>query len=192
VLASASVARQALLRQAGVVFEICAVGIDEGAVKRDAVAGGLSAGETALDLARRKAIAVDRPGAVVIGCDQILVCDGAWFDKPADLAAARGHLQRLRGRHHVLETATAVHRDGLVLWQHVETPRLTMRRFSDAFIDWYLRAEGALVLGSVGAYRLEGPGVQLFEHIEGDHSAILGLPLLPLLGFLRSIDMIID
>jgi septum formation protein len=135
-------------------------------------------------------MAVRRPGATIIGCDQILVCDEAWFDKPPDLQAARQHLQRLRGRPHVLQTATVVQCDGTVLWRHLEAPRLVMRAFSEAFLDWYLAEEGQSLLGSVGAYRLEGPGIQLFEQIEGDHSAILGLPLLPLLGFLRGVDMI--
>jgi len=135
-------------------------------------------------------MAITRPAATIIGCDQILVCDNVWFDKPPNLDAARVHLRRLSGRPHVLQTATAVMRDGVVLWSHLATPRLVMRAFSDAFLDWYLAAEGESLLGSVGAYRLEGPGIQLFEQIEGEHSAILGLPLLPLLGFLRGIDMI--
>ncbi len=172
------------------MFDTCPAGVDEDAVKREALSSGLSASETALALARRKAMAVDRPGDTVIGCDQILVCDGNWFDKPPDLAAARAHLQRLRGRPHLLETATVVRRGGVVLWQHVARPTLTMRDFSDDFLDWYIAEEGDRLLGSVGAYRLEGPGVQLFAQIEGDHSAILGLPLLPLLGFLRGGDMI--
>ncbi len=172
------------------MFDTCPAGIDEDAIKRQAAADGLSAGDTALELAQQKARAVDRPGALVIGCDQILVCEGVWFDKPPDPATARSHLLRLRGRPHVLETATVVLRDGALLWQHIATPRLTMRVFSDAFLDWYLAEEGPRVLSSVGAYRLEGPGVQLFEQIEGDHSANLGLPLLPLLGFLRGSDMI--
>jgi septum formation protein len=126
----------------------------------------------------------------VIGCDQILVCDNVWYDKPADLAAARRQLLALRGRPHVLETATVVLRDGVEIWRHLASPKLTIRDFSEAFLDIYLAAEGERVLGSVGAYRLEGPGIQLFEAIEGDHIAILGLPLLPLLGFLRGCDMI--
>ncbi len=178
------------MRQAGIGFEACPTGIDEAAIKREAVARGRTAGETAMVLARAKAAAASRPGATVIGCDQILVRNGVWFDKPVDLADARQHLERLRGQAHTLETATFVQRDGKALWQHVETPRLVMRPFSDAFLDWYLAQEGSAVLGSVGAYRLEALGVQLFEQIEGAHSAILGLPLLPLLGFLRSVDMI--
>jgi septum formation protein len=190
VLASASLARRRLLSAAGLEFEACATGIDEAAVKDEARLLEATAESTALRLARLKAQAVDRPGALVIGCDQILVCDGQWFDKPATLDAARLQLRRLRGRPHVLATATAALRDGVELWRHVATPRLTMRPFTDAFLELYLAAEAGHVLGSVGAYRLEGPGVQLFDSIEGDHSAILGLPLLPLLGFLRGCDMI--
>jgi septum formation protein len=190
ILGSASPARQALLSQAGLAFETCPTGLDEAAIKHASAVQGLTAGATALALATAKALAVRRPGAIVIGCDQVLVCEGALFDKPADLAAARQHLQRLRGRPHALETATVAVRDGEVLWRHLETPTLVMRDFSDVFLDWYLAAEGAALLGTVGAYRLEGAGIQLFAHIEGDHSAILGLPLLPLLGFLRGIDII--
>ncbi len=190
VLASASSARRALLEKAGLIFEAVPTGIDESIIKSEAAARGLGAGDTAFLLAEAKASAVTRPAAMIIGCDQILVCDDAWFDKPPHVEAARTQLQRLRGRSHVLQTATLVMRDGVVLWRHLATPRLVMRAFSDAFLDWYLAMEGENLLGAVGAYRLEGPGIQLFEQIVGDHSAILGLPLLPLLGFLRGVDMI--
>jgi septum formation protein len=129
------------------------------------------------------------PEALVIGADQMLVCtiDGTerWFDKPADLAAARGHLRSLRGREHRLVTAIVCWRHGARIWQHVAIPRLTMRNASDSFIEAYLVAEGDRVLSSVGAYRLEGPGVQLFSAVEGEHAAVLGVPLLALLDFLR-------
>ena len=115
----------------------------------------------------------------------MLVCEGRWFDKPAGMDGAREHLRALRGRTHELVSAMVCWRGGARVWQHLARPRLTMRDFSDGFLDAYLEAEGEAVLASVGAYRLEGPGVQLFDRIEGEHSAILGLPLLPLLGFLR-------
>ena len=115
----------------------------------------------------------------------MLECDGVWFDKPADRAAATANLQALRGKTHALVGAVVVTRDGRRLWQHVERSRLTMRRFDDAFIAAYLDAVGAPALQSVGAYQLEGLGVQLFSHIDGDYFAILGLPLLPLLDCLR-------
>lgn len=188
VLASASPARAALLRGAGIVFEVRPAGVDEAAVRDGVRAAGGSAGEAALALAEAKAGSVEaEAGALVIGADQILSTpeDGRWFDKPAGLAEARTHLQALRGRTHQLSTAVACRRGGQVVWRHVSTPVLRMRGFSDAFLDAYLALEGARVLGSVGAYRIEGPGMHLFERIEGEYAAILGLPLLPLLGFLR-------
>lgn len=187
ILASASKARRAVLEGAGLRFETRIAGVDEAAIKEAAQAEGIPAHDAALMLADAKAERVARsaPDALVIGADQLLVCDGAWFDKPADMAAARTHLQRLRARQHELVTALVCHRGGQRIWQHVAKPRLTMRDFSEAFLEAYLAAEGEALLSSVGAYRLEGQGAQLFEAIEGDQPAILGLPLLPLLGFLR-------
>ena len=187
ILASASKARRAVLEGAGLRFETRIAGVDEAAIKEAAQAEGISPDEAALILADAKAERVARsaPDALVIGADQLLVCDGVWFDKPPDMAAARAHLQRLRGRRHELVTALVVHRGGQRIWQHMAKPRLTMRDFSDAFLEAYLAAEGEVLLSSVGAYRLEGHGAQLFDKIEGDQPAILGLPLLPLLGFLR-------
>ena len=185
VLASQSTARAAVLRGAGLAFEARPARVDEAAVKAAGRAEGASAEEVALALAGLKAARVRAPGAMVIGADQLLVCGDAWFDKPEGMAGARAHLLALRGRAHVLATAVVCMRDGREIWRHVARPRLVMRAFSDAFLEAYLAAEGEALLGSVGAYRLEGPGVQLFEAIEGEFSAILGLPLLPLLGFLR-------
>ena len=161
--------------------------MDEAEIKLAAQAEGLTAGEAALLLAAAKAERIARrdPEALVIGCDQLLVCDGVWFDKPEGLAGAAEHLRALSGRPHVLETATVAWRGGRQIWQQLERPRLTMRPLTDSFIAAYLALEGEAVLGSVGAYRLEGPGVQLFSQVQGEHSAILGLPLLPLLAFLR-------
>ena len=132
-----------------------------------------------------KARQAQADGAAVIGADQVLVCDGRWFDKPPDLASARAQLRSLRGRTHTLMTAVVCVRDGTELWRCLARPALTMRQFSDGFLDAYLSLEGKAILSSVGAYRFEGPGIQLFDRIEGDHAAILGLPLLPLLGALR-------
>ena len=187
ILASASKARRAVLEGAGLRFETRIAGVDEAAIKEAAQAEGISADEAALILADAKAefVARSAPDALVIGADQLLVCDEAWFDKPPDIAAARTHLQRLRGRRHELVTALVCHRGGQRIWQHVAKPRMTMRDLSDAFLEAYLAAEGDALLSSVGAYRLEGHGAQLFDAIEGDQPAILGLPLLPLLGFLR-------
>jgi nucleoside triphosphate pyrophosphatase len=187
VLASGSVARRAVLSAAGLVFDVVPTPVDEAAAKAAARAEDASAGDAALMLAGLKARAIGRrePDALVIGCDQILVCGGVWFDKPPDLAAARAQLLALRGGEHILETAVVCHRNGREIWRHLAKPRLFMRAFSDAFLDAYLAAEGEAVLASVGAYRIEGRGALLFDRIEGEHAAILGLPLLPLLGFLR-------
>lgn len=187
VLASASASRKMLLEQAGLRFEARAAQVDEAGIKRGARAGGATAAETALLLAEMKAQRIARrdPEALVIGCDQLLVCEDRWFDKPADLAEARDHLMFLRGRTHTLVTAVLCQRGEQRIWHHVAQPRLTMRPFSDGFLDAYLQAEGDALTTTVGAYRLEGLGVHLFDAVQGEHAAVLGLPLLPLLGFLR-------
>ncbi len=187
ILATASAARQAVLAAAGLRFTAEAAAVDEAAIKESAKAEGIPPGEAAMLLAEAKAqrIARRHPEALVIGADQLLVCDGRWFDKPPDMAAARAQLLALRGRPHELMTAMVCWRGGQRAWQHLARPRLTMREFSEEILDAYLVSEGEAVLGSVGAYRLEGIGVQLFSAVEGEHGAILGLPLLPLLGFLR-------
>lgn len=192
VLASASVARRAVLAASGLRFDVCPAAVDEAALKQQARAEGLDAADAALRLAEAKAAwaAQRAPDALAIGADQILVCDGVWYDKPPDLATARRHLLALRGRPHILATALACRQPDGSVWRHVATPRLTMRLFSESFLDAYLAAEGAQILGSVGAYRLEGPGVQLFAAVEGEHSAILGLPLLALLAFLRQAGLL--
>jgi septum formation protein len=187
VLASASTSRAGLLHSAGVDFVIDPADIDESVIKEEYRALGRDAESCAMALAEAKASAVtpQHPDALVIGADQILVCEGEWFDKPGDLAEAATHLRRLRGRDHILATACCVQRNGETLWRALSMPKLTMRRFGDAFLAGYIAAEGDAVLGSVGAYRIEGRGVQLFARIEGDHFAILGLPLVELLSFLR-------
>ncbi len=192
VLASASETRRRLLASAGVRFEAIAAGIDESAIKREARTLDASPQDTALRLSRLKAQSIGRPKAVVIGCDQILVCGGIWYDKPVNLEAARVHLRALRGRSHGLATAMVALRGGEEVWRHVCTPLLTMRAFSEAFLERYLAAEGQAVLSSVGGYRAEGLGINLFDRIEGDHSAILGLPLVPLLGFLRKSGILLS
>lgn len=187
VLASRSAARAALLHNAGVNFHIAAADIDENAIRRSVRAESGDAAAAAALLADSKAIEVSRHhgDALVIGADQILDCDGVWFDKPVDLQRARDDLLALRGRTHQQLSAVSVVRNGVPLWRYVETANLTMRDFSDDFLDDHLAAVGDAVLASAGAYQLEGPGVQLFSLIEGDYFAILGLPLLPLLDFLR-------
>jgi septum formation protein len=194
VLASASIVRADLLAAAGVNFRIQPAELDEGLLKQACRAERRDAVDCALALAEAKArqVAARFGRAVVIGADQLLVCGEVWFDKPADLGQARAQLQALRGRTHELVTAVCAVQDASRLWHAVSSPRLTMRHFTDTFLDDYIPAERADILGSVGAYRLEGRGVQLFEHIEGDYFAILGLPLLELLGFLRSKGMILS
>ncbi len=187
VLASASAARRDMLTRAGVVFTVHTAAVDEAAAKQAMAVESADPGEVAAALAELKAtrVSAHHPAATVIGADQMLDCDGVWFDKPADAAAARAQLQALRGRSHRLTSAVVAVRDGIPVWRHREAAHLTMRPFSDAFLDHYLAGVGAAVLASVGAYQLEGRGAQLFGAVAGDHFTILGMPLLPLLEFLR-------
>jgi nucleoside triphosphate pyrophosphatase len=187
VLASASAVRARLLREAGLAFVVEPAAIDEAAIKRRFRQSGRHPRDCAFALAAAKATQVSarHPRAIVVGADQILVCGAEWLDKPADREAARDQLKALRGRRHVLETVVCAARGGEQLWTAASSPRLRMRQFGDQFLESYLAAEGDLILGSVGAYRLEGRGIQLFECVEGDYFAILGLPLIPLLDFLR-------
>ncbi|TWA84288.1 septum formation protein [Azospirillum brasilense] len=187
VLASGSRTRAEMLERAGVRVTLAPAAVDEEEIKLAARAEGAPVEDVAEALAELKAQRVTRkhPGALVIGADQMLECEGRWFDKPADRDAARAQLQDLRGKTHRLVSCAVVLRDGERLWHHVDRARLTMRPFSDAFLESYLNAAGDDVLGSVGAYHLEGLGAQLFHRVDGDFFTILGLPLLPLLGFLR-------
>lgn len=191
VLASGSATRRALMMAAGVVFDVVHPAVDEDVIKAAMRAEGESAEVAALALADAKAASVADDAAVVVGADQILVCEGEWFDKPADLAAARAQLMQLRGLRHELVTAVTCWRGGERVWWEVARPVLRMRAFSAGFLDAYLAAEGDAVLGSVGAYRLEGLGVQLFDAVEGEQAAVLGLPILGLLGFLRGVGVIV-
>jgi septum formation protein len=185
VLASTSWIRGELLTKAGLVFEAVRPEVDENELKKTSTA--LSPGDLALSLAAAKAVSVANrmPDALVLGADQVLNLAGRAFDKPESLEAARRQLVDLRGRSHVLETALCCARGGEIVWQHLGQATLTMRAFSDEFLEAYLRQTGLDVTTSVGAYKLEGLGAQLFDAIEGDYFTILGLPLLPLLDFLR-------
>lgn len=188
ILASASHSRAELLRSAGIPFETDPAGVDEEAVKSALKAENAPPFAIAETLAELKAmqVAPRHPGGLVIGADQVLECGGELFDKPRDMDHARAHLATLRGRGHTLHASVSVVRDTEVLWHYNESALMTMRDFSDTFLDWYLAQAGEEICRSVGAYQIEGIGLQLFSAIDGDQNTIRGLPLLPLLDFLRN------
>jgi septum formation protein len=185
VLASKSAIRHALLRDAGVPVEVQPADIDERTIEQQSPAR--DAGELAALLAREKArtIAARLPGRLVLGADQTLALGERRFSKPGDRTGARAQLAALRGRTHELHTAVALMRESTIVFEHREVARLTMRAFSDSFLESYLDAVGAAVTASVGGYQLERIGIQLFERIEGEHFVVLGLPLVALLQYLR-------
>ncbi|MES3030235.1 MAG: Maf family protein [Pseudomonadota bacterium] len=186
ILASKSAARRAVLTGAGVSFEVSVAGVDEDAVKNAMLAEGASPRDVADALAELKAIKVSRskPG-FVIGSDQTLEFEGKLYDKAETVEAAAERLKTMRGKPHKLHSAVVVAKDGAPIWREIVSATLTMRDFSDEFLATYLELEGEEALGSVGCYRLEGPGAQLFSKIEGDYFAILGLPLMGLLDLFR-------
>ena len=190
ILASTSVTRRLLMRNTGIAFTIEPPPVDENRIKSDNLKS--SPLEMATLLAKAKAIAVSQthPAEVVIGADQVLEFAGRNYDKPHTIEEAASQLRSLRGNTHRLLSAVCCARGGKSLWQHCEQATLTMRNFSDRFLNDYLERIGSETLTSVGAYKLEGPGLQLFSAVEGDHFTILGLPMLPLLEFLRSVDEI--
>ena len=188
-LASTSATRRLLLESAGLPVETEAPGVDERAVEAGAAA---MPRDLARRLAAEKALAVSRrrPGRVVVGADQVLELDGEVLHKPADRAAARRQIARLAGRTHALHTAFAVARDGTVAREGLDSAHLTVRPLDGAAVERYLALAGDAVTRSVGGYQLEGAGIHLFERVEGDHSTILGLPLLPLLAALRGMGLL--
>lgn len=187
ILASSSKTRATMLRDAGLEIATEAPRVDEDEVKVALRAEGACPRDQADMLAEMKATRISsrHPGALVIGADQMLEHDGGSLDKPANMAEAREHLLRLRNNTHHLHSAAVIALDGAPIWRHITRATLTMRPFTKTFLDDYLTAEGEGLLHSVGGYRIEKRGAQLFSRIEGDHFTILGLPLLPLLGFLR-------
>jgi septum formation protein len=184
-LASKSTVRRTLLEASGIAVEVRPADIDERGL--EAAAGSATPGAIAALLAREKALVAARrsPSRLTLGADQVLSLDGRRFAKPDDLPAARAQLRALCGRSHELYSAIAFVQDGTVQFEHVGVARLTMRAFSERFLDAYLAAIGDAALTSVGAYQVEGIGIQLFERVEGDYFTVLGLPLLAALDFLR-------
>ncbi|MGQ0445989.1 MAG: Maf family protein [Beijerinckiaceae bacterium] len=187
VLASRSPARRELLSAAGLPFEICPAAIDERGIEAPLVSSGADAAGIALHLSRAKALLVSgaKPDRLVIGADQTLCLEGRLFGKPAGRAAARAQLEAFSGRAHELYSGCCVARGNTILFETVGNAKLSCRRLSPAFIDAYLTQPFDVLLGSAGAFRIEGLGIHLFDAIEGDHATILGLPLLALLKFLR-------
>ncbi|MBX3596570.1 MAG: Maf-like protein [Rhizobiaceae bacterium] len=192
VLASASPHRKALLQNAGIDFDAVAAQVDERAIEAPLKDAGLSAEDVALVLAEAKAANVsERHGtALVLGCDQTLSLEDEVLHKPADMEAARRQLLRLSGKTHHLNSALVLVRNGETLWRHVSVASLTMRELQPAFVGRYLAKVGEKALTSVGAYQIEGEGIQLFSDVEGDFFTIVGLPLIPLLEELRRIGAI--
>ncbi|MCE9524374.1 MAG: Maf family protein [Alphaproteobacteria bacterium] len=188
VLASGSATRQHLLREAGIAFVVELSHVDEASVIESLVAEKAKPRDVADLLAELKSVRVSNrcSGALVLGGDQVLSLGARIFQKPAGRAEAREQLMTLRGHTHTLSTAVCVSRNGSVIWREVREAQLTMRNFSEGFLDSYLDHAGEDILGSVGGYQVEKLGIQLFSRIDGDHFTILGLPLLGLLGFLRT------
>ncbi|CCV04277.1 conserved hypothetical protein [Mesorhizobium metallidurans STM 2683] len=192
ILASGSPFRKAMLVNAGLAIEVVPPEVDERALEAPLQDSGISPEDVALVLAEAKATEVSerKPGALVLGCDQTLSLGDEIFHKPADMEGARRHLLALSGKTHQLNSAAVLARDGEVLWRHVGVASLTMRKLDPAFIGRHLARVGAKALASVGAYQIEGEGIQLFEKIEGDYFTIVGLPLLPVLAKLRELGAI--
>jgi septum formation protein len=186
ILASNSAARRAMLDAAGVAYEAMAAGVDEDAAKASLAA--LSPRDLADALAELKALKLSQrhPQALVLGCDSIVALeDGTLLDKPVSREDAADHLRRLSGKRHDLISAAVIAEGGQPVWRHVDRARMHVRPLSESFIERYVSAEWPAIAGCVGCYRIEGPGVQLFARIDGSQFTVLGLPLLPVLDYLR-------
>ena len=185
VLASRSKVRQKLLVAAGVPIEVCPADIDERAAELAAPSQQSAAVATFLSREKAMSVELSNPGRLVLGADQLLALDDKRFSKPGDRAHARAQLLALSGRTHTLYSAIAFVRNATVLFEHVSTARMTMRTLSDRFLEYYLDVAGSAATESVGAYQLEGLGIQLFERVDGEYFTVLGLPLMAVLDFLR-------
>lgn len=187
ILASSSKARHTMLKNAGVECEAIASMIDEEGYKQAMKAEGANAAQAAETLAEMKALRMyrQRPDGIVIAADQMLECNGIWFDKPKDRDNTRAQLLALRGKTHQLVSAAVIYKEGSRIWGTIDTAHLTMRNFTEEWLDDYLDAAGEEIFNCVGGYQLEGIGAQLFTEVRGDYFTVLGLPLLPLIGFLR-------
>ena len=190
-LASASETRAKMLRDVGLDIETVPSGVDEDEIKNRYRRDKQPADELALALAEAKALAIDRSD-LILGADQILSFNGDTFDKPQDIDQAKAQLKQLRGVQHELLSAAVIVENGSVIWRHIGRATLTMRNFSDDFLAGYLKEEGETVLATVGGYRIEARGAQLFDAISGDYFSILGLPLLDVLEFLRRRKVLIE
>lgn len=188
ILASGSTIRAEMLRNAGVEVETLVARVDETTIKGAMLAENARPRDIADTLAEMKArrVAMKHPETLVLGADQVLVCDGQLYDKPETVEEARAQLKSLRGKAHELLSAAVIFENGAPVWRHIGRAQLMMREFSDEFLDAYVTAQGDDLLTTVGAYKLEGAGAQLFSRVQGDYFSVLGLPLLEVLEFLRS------
>ncbi|MDG1707863.1 MAG: Maf family nucleotide pyrophosphatase [Emcibacteraceae bacterium] len=192
ILASKSASRQKLLKNAGLMFEVLPANIDENLIKREMLKSGSSVLDIAERLACEKALKISQesPDQYIIGGDQMLTCGDQLFNKARTVLEAKEHLKFFKGKVHTLTTSLAIAKDNKIIWAYTSEPKLTMRDFSDEFLEDYMSNAGGALLHSVGCYYLEENGIQLFSEIKGDYYDILGLPLLPLLKKLRDLNLI--